>query len=394
MYLNTLNKAECCGCSACQQICSHNAIEMRPDKEGFIFPVKDLSACVNCGLCEKVCSFCSPQYKNSTLGVYAAMEKSESLRSQSSSGGLFFAIAKSIVDRGGIVFGAYMNDEMKVYHTSAENINELKGLRGSKYVQSNLYDTYREIRTQLRSGRLVFFTGTGCQVAGLKSFLIKKYDNLITSDLVCHGVPNQKLFNEHIGYLEHRFKGKVVSYMFRDNKNWGGCESVKILKNRGHYKIYNFPGYSLSPYLYSFMHGMTFRLSCYHCPFAKIPRQGDITLADYWGVAKYFPELNSKSGVSLILINTPRGKEIISEIQNDIIIKKSNIKDASKENKNLVESSVMPEIRSRIFHLIEAQGYSKIANTIFRPKNYNLLLLKIKIKRIYRSKFCKIIKRQ
>lgn len=379
MYLITGNKSECCGCSACQQICGHNAIEMKADSEGFIFPVKNLSACVNCGLCEKVCSFASPVYKNKTLGVYAAMTKSTSERCKSSSGALFYILAKKVIEQGGIVYGAIIDKDMQVRHAEASKIDELQNLRGSKYVQSTLNDTFKTIRRKLHDGKLVYFTGTGCQVSGLKSFLMKDYDNLITSDLVCHGVPNQKLFNKHISYLEHKHKGKVIGYQFRDNKNWGGCETVTIAKTSGNTHTFRLPTYNLSPFLYSFMYGMTSRMSCYECPFAKVPRQGDITLADYWGVKKYFPYLDTSHGVSLVLANTPKGNLLLESLKEDLIIEESNLIDAERENSNLSAHTKMPEIRKTIFKQIQDEGYVKIAKTVFRPKNYYKILIMSKI---------------
>ena len=382
MYLNTGNKAECCGCTACQQICGHNAIEMKADSDGFVFPIKDISACVNCGLCEKVCSFASPAYNNETMGVYATMAKNSSERSKSSSGGLFYVIAKKIIEQGGVVYGAIMDKDMQVRHADASTIDELQNLRGSKYVQSALYDTFKTIRAKLRAGKLVYFTGTGCQVAGLKSFLMKDYDNLITSDLVCHGVPNQHLFDEHIKYLERKYKGKVVDYRFRDNENWGVCESVTIIADSQNSKTYRLPTFSLSPYLYSFMYSMTYRMSCYECPFAKIPRQGDITLADYWGVKKYFPNLDISRGVSLILANNNKGKSFLDKLKTELIFEESNINDASKENRNLTTNTSMPEIRNTIFKKIQDEGYEKVAKKIFRPKNYYKILLMAKLRGI------------
>lgn len=380
MYLITGIKSECCGCTACQQICGHNAIEMKADCDGFIFPVKDLSACVNCGLCEKVCSFISPTYKNEVLGVYAAMAKSTSDRSKSSSGALFYVIAKKVIEQRGIVYGAILDKELQVRHVVATSLDELTDLRGSKYVQSALHDTYREIRTNLRNGKLVYFTGTGCQVAGLKSYLMKDYDNLITSDLVCHGVPNQRLFDEHIKYLENKHKGKVIDYRFRDNEKWGGCESVTILYNSQNSKTFKLPTYSLSPYLYSFMNAMTFRMSCYECPFAKIPRQGDITLADYWGVRKYFPNMDPSRGVSLILANSNKGKSFIEKLKSELVIEESNINDAKKENRNLTANTCIPEIRKNIFKKIQDEGYERVAKTTFRPKNYYKILYMSKLR--------------
>jgi len=380
MYLNTKKESECCGCSACEQVCGHGALKMEPDKDGFIFPIKDTEKCTNCGLCEKVCPYnhLSEIHENA-LAVYAAYCKNVSERKRSSSGALFYVIAKHVIGEGGIVYGATLDDKMQVHHIAAETIDQLQHLRGSKYVQSKLNDTYYEIKMHLRAGRMVYFTGVGCQVAGLKSFLIKDYPNLLTSDLVCHGTPNQKLFDEHINYLEKKHNGKVVDYQFRDNALWGVCESVTIVTDSQTRKTYRLPSYSLSPYLYSFMYAMTYRMSCYECPFASVPRQGDITLADFWGVSKYVDGLDTAHGVSLILANSTKGKELLGKIESDLVIVESDIEAASAENHNLVAHTKMPEIRRHIFDDIRKHGYAEVAKTTFRPFNYTKLRILYKL---------------
>jgi len=353
---------------------------MEPDKDGFIFPVKDTEKCTNCGLCEKVCPYNHLSEKREDAPtVYAAYSKSIDERRKSSSGALFYIIAKYVIEQGGIVYGATLDDRMQVHHISAETLEQLQLLRGSKYVQSKLNDTYREIRKHLRAGRMVYFTGVGCQVAGLKSFLMKDYPNLLTNDLVCHGTPNQKLFDEHISYLEKKHSGKVVDYQFRDNSLWGGCESVTIATDSQTRKTYRLPSYSLSPYLYSFMHAMTYRMSCYECPFASVPRQGDITLADFWGVSKHVNGLDTTSGVSLILVNSTKGKELLGKIESDLVTVESDIEAASAENHNLIAHTKMPEIRQHVFEDIRKRGYAQVAKTIFRPANYSKLRILYKL---------------
>lgn len=392
MFLQSSNKAECCGCTACQQICGHGAITMETDDDGFIFPIKNLSACVNCGLCEKVCPFSQPKYYNNTLGVYATSIKDVIERKRSSSGGLFYAIAEYVIENYGIVFGSILDEKLKVRHACAESVEDLTKMRGSKYVQSALHDTYRSVKEELLKGRLVYFTGVGCQVAGLKSYLMKDYDNLITSDLVCHGTPNQKVFDAHICYCEEKYKGKVKDYQFRNNEKWGVCESVTIVKD-SQTRVFSLPYYSLSPYLYSFMHAMTYRDSCYECPFAKLPRQGDITLADFWGAKKFFPNLDTRNGVSLILVNSEKGKAYFDKIKGNLYIEESNISDAEHENQNLTERTSRPEIRDRIFYLLRKDGYSHIAKTRFRPKNYYKLRIKGWLKSHIDDRILSFIKR-
>lgn len=225
MYLKTLDKYECCGCTACEQVCAKGAISMVQDNEGFSYPVINKNLCVNCGLCEKVCAFAQPQYANSkSPTVYATHLKDTEERKKSSSGGIFYAIAKWVIAQGGIVYGAAFNEELQLSHIGVENPNDLEKLRGSKYLQSAMGNIYKQVREQLKQGRWVYFVGTGCQVAGLKAFLRKEYTTLVTSDLVCHGVSSQKLFNEHIEYLGKKVNGRITGYKFRDTKQWGQYE--------------------------------------------------------------------------------------------------------------------------------------------------------------------------
>lgn len=222
MYFKTFEKKECSGCTACQAACPKQCITMKADEEGFFYPVIDKSVCVECGLCEKVCPFDNPRYEHTEPQAYATYVKDENQRMQSTSGGIFYAIAKWIVEQGGIVYGAAFDECFKLRHIGVDTVEGLQQLRGSKYLQSDLQQTFSEIRQYLKDGRWVYFVGVGCQVAGLKSFLRKEYDTLVTSDLVCHGTPSQQMFDWHLDYLRQKEKGEIISYSFRDCRGWGG----------------------------------------------------------------------------------------------------------------------------------------------------------------------------
>lgn len=379
MFLNTNIKSECCGCTACEQVCHLKAISMEADSEGFLYPVKDETLCNKCGLCERICPFEHPSYVNrNSPRVFAAYNKNEAERKKSSSGGGFYIIAKEVIALGGIVYGATMGDDLRVVHKTASTIEELKTLRGSKYVQSCLQDCYGKIKGDLKSSCLVYFTGTPCQVAGLKSYLRKDYPNLLTSDLVCHGVPSQKLFNMHIEYLKEKYSSsKISEYQFRDNERWGGCEIFNSIDLRGVETVRKLPTFELSPFLYSFMYSFTYRYSCYACPFAKMPRQGDITLADYWGVQKYHPEMKTKNGVSLILLNTVHGEYFWNKIKDKLTYVESRLDWAIENNRNLIRTSTMPPVRKGIYELIEKDGYTSVANGVFRSPRYRLIKIKL-----------------
>lgn len=377
MYFKTLAKSECCACTACEQACPVNAISFTNDEEGFLYPTINKEKCIDCGLCERVCPVEHPNYSNTeTPEVYAAMVKEVEQRKKSSSGGMFYAIASWILNQGGKVYGATMDEKHQVKHIGVDNFEDLNLLRGSKYVQSDLQQVFADIKKELKAGRWCYFVGTGCQVAGLKSFLRKDYDTLLTSDLVCHGVPSQWLFDQHIKYLEEKYKGKVSNYHFRNNEGWGGCEIFDLTNHKGKTKRYKFPSYDLSPYLYSFMYGMTSRYSCYECSFARIPRQGDITLADYWGVKEFFPEMDDSKGVSMILVNSSNGQKVWNAVKVDNIFERSRKEAAAKCNGNLIGPTSMPIIRTRAYKEILSRGYVDVASNEFRCSNY----IKTKVK--------------
>ena len=371
MYFKTLAKSECCACTACEQACSVQAISFVKDEEGFLYPTINKDKCIDCGLCERVCPVEHPDYSNNEMPkVYAAMVKEVEQRKKSSSGGMFYVIASWILNQGGKVYGATMDEKHQVKHIGVDNFEDLHQLRGSKYVQSDLQQVFADIKKELKVRRWCYFVGTGCQVAGLKSFLRKDYDTLLTSDLVCHGVPSQWLFDQHISYLEEKYKGKVSNYQFRNNEFWEVCEIFNLTNRKGKVKRYKFPSYKLSPYLYSFMYAMTYRYSCYECHFARIPRQGDITLADYWGVKEFFPDMDSTYGVSLILVNTDRGVTIVNKLEESIEFNLSNMKDSARYNGNLVSATIMHSNRNKAYKLVREKGYNNVATTMFKDKQY------------------------
>ena len=367
MYFESYKKNECSGCTACMSSCPKAAITMQEDDEGFLYPHIDEDTCIHCGLCQKVCSWEHPKYDNYEGPItLASVLKDKIERQRSTSGGVFYAIAKWIIEQGGMVFGAAFDDNLQLKHIGFDNLDDLQKLRGSKYIQSSLGHIFKEVKSQLEQGFWCYFTGTGCQVAGLKAFLRKDYEKLITSDLVCHGVPSQKLFNEHIAYMEKKYQDTVIEYQFRDNKTGGYCETCSFA---GRKAVEN-PTYELSPYLYGFIYGYTHRYSCYECKFAKVPRQGDITLADYWGVKHYFPKMDYSRGCSLVLINTAKGEEVWKQIKLHCDYKLSKLEDATRHNGNVVKPSGMPAQRAIVYKEVSDKGYAYVAKNFFRSPHY------------------------
>lgn len=319
----------CTACSACQSICHKHAITMITDDEGFQYPYINEDSCVECGLCIKTCP------ANKELDVtssypqqpYLAWINDDEVRLDSSSGGIFTALARYVISQGGVVCGAAYDDDMTVRHRIVDNENDLIHLRGSKYVQSITEGIFSDIKVYLNKGVMVYFVGTPCQVAGLKSFLKKKYDNLLTSDLICHGVPSGNLFKEQIKYFERKVGKKIVDVKFRAKKRFGqGCD-IQIITNTGANKFFCA---ELVPYFNGFWKNITLRESCYKCQYASLHREGDITLADFWLVKKCFPDVRTSKGTSLVFVNSIIGENIFMKLANsgDVYIREATIEQA------------------------------------------------------------------
>lgn len=309
---------ECCGCMTCMNLCPKSAIIMEPDEKGFPYPKIDLERCVKCGLCEKCCPMKRKlSFQNTTpLPVfYAVKHRSDKVRMQSSSGGMFTAVSDYVLRQGGTVYGAAFNNDFSVSHRRAENTRERNLLRGSKYVQSDLGHTFLQVKTDLASGIPVLFSGTPCQVAGLRLFLLQKKictDRLYLCDLVCHGVPSSKIFQDYLSALQAKFHSEIRSIAFRYKPAGWRAQAVKI-------NFYNGATYQSAafndPYYRLFLSNVILRNSCYCCPFANLRRTSDLTIGDFWGIEKTMPEFEDKKGVSLVLVNTEKGRQLFQAVK-------------------------------------------------------------------------------
>lgn len=299
-------KEQCCCCAACMNICPTQAITIKADVDGFTFPEINKDLCTECGLCNKVCAFQNiPVKGDDPIATYAAINKNSNILSASASGGVFGALASLVFDQKGVVFGCAYNDILEPEHISIDNLLDLEKIQGSKYVQSDINTTYTEAKRYLENGRYVLFTGTPCQIAGLKSFLGKDYENLITADLICHGVPSAKFFKGYIKYLEGKLKGRVIDFKFRDkSKGWGLMG--KVIYKKGDKILEKFINPKTSYYYDYFLKGYIYRENCYECKYACGSREGDFTMGDYWGIEKVHPEIETKNGVSVFLINSKK----------------------------------------------------------------------------------------
>lgn len=356
MPINIKNKSQCCGCTACASICTHHCITMAEDAEGFMYPSVNLSKCSDCGLCEKVCPMIHSESTNHIIKVIGAKHLQKEVRETSSSGGLFTLLAEAFIDQGGVVVGCCLNKDLKAVHVIASCKEELVGMRSSKYVQSDLSDIFSKVRSLLRSGKKVMFSGTPCQVAGLHRFLIKPYDNLFSIDLLCHGVPSPRLYREYLSRMQSIYESKAVHVNFRSKqKGWKRLYmNIRFSNGREYFK---FSGYDY--YMSLFLNNKSQRNSCFHCPFNTINRSGDISLGDFWGIGKKFPEFDDDKGISLALINNAEGMNLFETIKNKLVYFESSINLAIAGNKVLVQHITGEEKRNAFYQDFLTLGLEK-----------------------------------
>lgn len=363
---------ECTGCGACYNICPHHSIRMTESSEGFLFPHIDSDLCVECGLCQRVCPVITPPDKaDESPAVYAAWNKADKIRTTSSSGGMFYTLAYEVLSNGGAVFGVVLDTDGNVFHSKAENIDELHLMQGSKYVQSDTRLVYRDVIKCLKEGRQVLFTGTPCQVAAMKAFTLNKdYENLLLVDIICHGVPSDKLFKDYLGKLEKEI-GEIdkSSFCFRRLDAWDYIPSVE---SAGSGRKILSP--ELNVYLRHFLASYTFRESCYACRFATTPRTSDITIADFWGIGKEAPfSEDTSKGCSLVLVNTQKGRRYFDEVKSVLFYEKRTLSEASNVNHQLYRPSVRPRQRDKSYGYF----FSHNIHSIY-TRYYNNLYLRLR----------------
>ena len=371
-YLTTKDITQCCGCSACVARCPKKCIGMTTDKDGFYVPeVLNVDACIDCGICSKACPFENPKSNDETTRFYAAYSTNEQFIMNSSSGGIFPELAAAFLKTGGMVYGAYMDDDYTLYHTGINDLSDLPKLMRSKYYQSDIRNTYHECQQDLIGGKKVLFSGVPCQIQGLKRFLGKNYDNLYTVDIICHGVPSPLMFSAYRSYLERKHSGKIVEVNFRDKTKYGWSVAMKyvIEKPNGIRKEYVY-NYNLSSYLRPFLMGLLTRESCYRCPFSSLERPGDITLGDFFGYQITRPELAHKEGLSLILVNSAKGCELkaICDDAGVVLTDVTEYDVRMSGTRNLYKPTERPENRDVIYTSLHNKGIDYLIKMYFKPK--------------------------
>lgn len=358
-----INKENCSGCSACHHICPRNAITMEPDKEGFLYPNINQDLCIDCKLCVKVCPLLKVgNAKEMALPrVFAAKHKSDDVRMTCTSGGAFTALSDYILQNNGVIYGVDFNDNFYVCHKKAETAQERDRFKISKYVQSDLKDTFADIKNNLSKGKLVLFTGTPCQAAGLRSFIGHQTytENLYVCDVICYGIPSPLIWQEYLHYLENRFNDKLFSVQFRSktfewNRNNSG-KNFMFTTNNGKEQHKNDDFYSLY-----FSAQTIIRPSCYQCKFTDIQRPSDITIADYWGIEKYVPDFSDSKGVSLLLLNSLKGNILFEHVKNDFEYIERSANECLAEQQRLHEPVKLPEKRNQFWQDYYSNGFSYV----------------------------------
>ncbi len=344
------SSTKCTGCGACVNICSQKCIKL-VEKKGFYHPFIDEQKCISCNLCKKICPG-NTKYlnKNQNLNpiVIAGYSKEKNFLQKSTSGGFFSIIAEYVINKNGIVFGAVMDSNLNVFHKKACNMEQIEKMRGSKYIQSDTKYTFQEVKKNLNDGKYVLYSGTPCQIAGLYKYLNNKdYNNLITIDLVCHGVGSKELFSKYIKYLENKYKNQIIEIRFRSKKRGYLKFTVEITFKSGK-KVYI---KSLNDiYMSMYYKKGIYRESCYSCEYAKIPRVGDFTIGDFLELdinSRIYKEAKNK-GISLILINNKKGIEVFDKIKEKLEYEERTLNEAISSSYNLSNSTIMPKYRDSI----------------------------------------------
>lgn len=362
-------KKDCCGCGTCSIMCPRKAIIMEKDEFGFVYPRIQEENCISCGLCTEICAFQHRKEGTAPQAVYALSRKNQKRLLNSASGGVFAAIAEQWISEGGIVFGAALlslDGHLSPHHASAQTADELALLLGSKYVQSNLGNIFFEVKNQLDTGRKVLFSGTPCQIDALNIYLKKSYANLLTMDLICHGVPSAAMFADYLNLESKKIGAPIADFKFRDKANGWGL-NARIIYTKNSKSVSKFVSSNESSFYELFLRSEIYRENCYHCPYTNFSRPADLTIGDYWGIELEHPEylvpngyLDPKSGISVLMIHTKKGMDAFDRYKREFICYPSTFEKAARHNEQLNHPSLPGPNREKILCRYQKKGYSAV----------------------------------
>lgn len=403
IHISEDNKHLCVGCSACKNACSAAAIQMIEDEEGFLYPLVDVESCSNCGLCQKVCPMLGKSCNEQKGRAFLCTTSRSKYYKKSATIGLCTMLSEKIIQRGGIVFGCWLNEsDWKAYHISVDSLADLEKIRNSKYIQSDTGNSFSEVKQFLKEGKQVLYIGTPCQIAGLKLYLRKNYDNLYTIDIICHGVYSHKLLKEEIAYWDSKLGGKISNFKFRSKRiyawNRGGVINFDNQKCGLKFHIECHGSYSPTYYCYAYNdrnNSYNLRTSCYKCKFRERTRYGDLTIGDSWEIASYYTKQFNfpieKNGLSLVVVNTKKGQDIYDNIQEIVESLEIPIESAFVQPALLPTNREIPYERKLIYDTIGKGNYENVIKDIFNVDffaNYKKELYhfkKMRVKKIIKT---------
>ncbi len=382
------DKRKCSGCGACINACPKDIISFHEDGEGFLYPQVRTDQCIECHLCEKACPFVNPHHGQDNASdnpyprFFAAQLKEKQDLFSVSSGGAFWALARAVINQQGVVFGAAQRDVDTIFHMRASSVSEAEQLRRSKYFQSDTRLTFRQVKRDLLDGRKVLYSGTACQIAGLRTFLGKDYDALFTCDVVCHGVPSRKVWRNYRQEKEASVGKKIRQLVFRDKSMGWSHNQYKITYDDGTVETERS---TRQLFHAGYLKGLFYRPSCGSCPFASLPRVADITLADYWKYSGKFHSETSDLGVSLVAVNSAKGHQLLNDATPFLDLEPTTAQNALDSCRHLNGHPTENPQRQRFFRLFSDKGYHAAAHKLILPNLRQRLLRLIKSKIKHRS---------
>lgn len=371
------NEYQCCGCTACVNICPVKAMDMKRDSEGFLYPHIDTDKCIHCGKCEQVCMYKVSQEHTEYIKTYAAYIKDQDIRIQSTSGGIYYVLAEYILERGGVVISCAFDENYRNRHICFSEMKDLKKAMGTRYVQSDKGDVFKKGKDYLENGKYVLFSGTPCETEGFRRYLGKSYDNLLLQDIVCHSTPSPLVFEKYKEYLTQRKKA-IREINFRDKKNGWDNSFVSIRFDDA--TEYISPKYQDS-FMQLFIKNISVRPSCFNCKVRNIKRNSDFTLGDFWGINECIQKTDMhkneiRDGISLIMVHTIKGEKILQEVSSKLQLYPTNIKDTIKYNPSAV--SVRKNFKRDIFfRKLNENGFQSAAEAALKETIMERVILHI-----------------
>ncbi len=385
--INITDKAKCTGCSACFNICPKAAIEFREDKAGFRYPVVNMDKCVDCSVCERVCPIINPVNMDDNEKepiVKAAWNLDEEIRVNSTSGGVFSAIADRFIENGGYVIGAEYTEDFGIRHIVISDKDKIKQIRQSKYAQSDLADSFKTINSLLKSGERVLFCGSPCQVAGLKKYLNKTYDNLLLVDFICRGIISQKVYRKYLDSVEKHSHSKITNVHFKNKDfGWNRFSTKLSLANGEEYHKDRYHDEYMVGYL---KYNLYLRPCCHECQFKSLPRIADISLGDFWGIAESDKALDNDQGTSVVIINSEKGKNYFDELSDLLFSTDGTIEQVVKGNSCLLSIAPKGEYSDYFYQHFDKTDFIDLIHKIENKDYFNRLNYKEKIAYLIKRK--------